>query len=145
MITLHASEISSDAGNDFARERVRAAVDLLFAAGTIATLSDEPRPVLIGELQWVNDNQLALFVAHGDAPADAHQLTFDDAIVNPRGSVTFLRNKHVVGALHPIEEADVDDPDDYRIARQLWQEVAPLRRELIARCFAAIRPTRAGE
>lgn len=131
-------EISSDAGVEFDALRVRAAIDRLFEDGMIATLSDEPRPILIGELEWSDGAGLVLFTAHGDGPADVHQLIFDDVMINSRGSATFLRAGDVVGALHAIDDADVDDPDDYRIAWQLWQEIAPARRDLIARCFATV-------
>jgi len=131
-------EISLDAGVEFDALRVRAAVDRLFEAGTIATLSDEPRPILIGGLEWIDEAGLALFIAHGDGPADVHRLIFDDVMINSRGSVTLLQQGHVIGTLHAIDDADVADPDDYRIAWQLWQEVAPLRRDLIARCFAMV-------
>lgn len=124
---------------DVSTTRVRAAVDRLFTLGAIAALTDEPRPILVGEVEWMDDTNLFVFAAHGDAPADAHRLTFDDAVINSRGSVTLLRDEHVVGVLHAIDDADVDDPEDYRIAWQLWQEVAPLRRELIDRCFEALQ------
>lgn len=138
MTTLNVSSASSEADVDNA-ERLRAALDVLVNTGAIATLSHEPRPVLVGELQWIDERRILLFTAHGDSPADAHPLDFDDAIINSRGSVTFLRDNHVVSALHGIDDSDVGDLDDYRIAWQLWQEVAPLRRDFIGRCFAALR------
>lgn len=138
MDSMRVLETLSDARVESDAQRVWDAVDRLFGAGTIATLSDEPRPILIGELQWIDDGGLMLFTAHGDALSDVHRLMFDDVMINPRGSVTFLRDGHVVGALHAIDDADVADPDDYRIAWQLWQEIAPLRRDFIARCFATV-------
>lgn len=139
MISLHAPSNASDIAAEPRAARTGAAVDVLFTSGAIATLSEEPRPLLVGALQWLDDTHILLFSAHGDAPTDAHELTFDDAIVNPRGSVTFLRANQVVGALHRIDDSDVDDTDDYRIAWQLWQEVAPLRRRMINRCFEALQ------
>lgn len=139
MITLQIPPVSSKKqAAGVGGTQVRAASEELFAAGAIATLSDEPRPVLVGEMQWVDDAELLLFTAHGDTRADAHRIRFDEAIVNPSGSVTFLRDHHVAGMLQHIDDADVDDPDDYHIAWQLWQEVAPLRRGFVERCFEAL-------
>lgn len=117
----------------------RAASDALCASGAIASLTGEPRPILVGHLQWLSVHELLIFTAYGDAPSDAHLLQFDEAMVSEGGSITFLCRGHVAGAIHRIEEADVDDPDDYRIAWELWQEVAPLHRPLIERCFEAIQ------
>lgn len=118
-------------------ERTLEAAHALFEAGCIAMLSHEPRPVLVGDMRWVEGTGLLLFTAYGDSPADAHLLLFDDAIVNASGSVTFMCDGHVGGALHRIEDADVDDADDYRVAWRLWQQVAPLHERLIERCYAA--------
>jgi hypothetical protein len=117
---------------------VRTAVDALYRAGAIATLATEPRPILVGDIHWLPGTGLLLFAAYGDGPGDAHLVHFDSAVVNSSGSITFARGSKMEGTLHRIEEADLDDPDDYRIAWQLWQEVAPVHRPLIERCFAAI-------
>lgn len=123
--------------------QVMAACDALFAAGAIATLEGEPRAILVGDLQWLPGRGILLFTAHGDARADAHLIQLDEAVTNGSGSLTFLRAGHVVGSIHRIEEADVENTDDYRIAWQLWQEVAPLYRQLIERHYETIRCERA--
>lgn len=142
MISLQVPRISSDADAKTDLPSVRAAVERLLATGAIVTLSGEPRPILVGACEWRDARHCLLFAAHGDAVADAHAMAFDEALVNAGGSVTFLRDDHVVGALHAIDDADVDDPDDYRIAWQLWEEVAPMRQAFIERCFAVRRVER---
>jgi len=117
------------------KEQAKAAGEELFAAGAIASLHGEPRPILIGDLQWLDGSELLLFTAYGEGPADVHFVSFDEAIVNEEGSVTFLFQGHVVGAIHRIEDADVDDTDDYRIAWQLWQDVAPVHQPMIQRSY----------
>lgn len=112
---------------------------LLTTHGAIAVLADEPRPILIGDLQCVDGRELLLFPAFGDAPTDAHRVPFDEAVVHYGGKVTFLCGGHVVAAIERIEDADIDDPDDYRVAWQLWREVAPVYRPLIERCYEAVR------
>lgn len=122
--------------------RARAAVDGLYAVGAIANLSGEPRPILIGDLQWLEGPEFIIFTAYGDGPSDAHLVRFDEVIVNEQGSITFLSAGHVVGAIHRIGDADVDDTDDYRIAWQLWQDVAPVHQPMIQRCYQTLRRSR---
>lgn len=117
------------------KERAKAAGEELFGGGAIASLHGEPRPILIGDLQWLDGSELVLFTAYGEGPADVHLVAFDEAIVNDAGSVTFLFEGHVVGSIHRIEDADVDDTDDYRIAWQLWQDVAPVHQPMIQRSY----------
>src|SRR5688500_7826085 len=63
------------------KDRAKTAGDGLFAVGAIASLSGEPRPILIGDLQWLDGPELAIFTAYGDGPSDAHLVTFDEAVV----------------------------------------------------------------
>ena len=44
----------------------------------------------------------------------------------------------IAALLTPIEKSAVDDPEDYRVAWQLWQEVLPVRQKLIDRAFAGL-------
>ena len=44
----------------------------------------------------------------------------------------------VAGLVSTIDLARVADPEDYRIAWNLWQQVWPLRRKLINECFDAV-------
>lgn len=124
------------------KERARSAGEGLFAVGAVASLNGEPRPILIGDMQWLGDAEVVMFTAYGEGPDDAHLVCFDDVIVNEEGSLTFLHEGHVVGAIHRIEDADVDDTDDYRIAWQLWQDVAPLHQPMIQRCYQLVQAYR---
>jgi hypothetical protein len=123
---------------------VTPAADALLAAGAVALVNAEPRPILIGHLEWLNDGELLIFTAFGEAPTDAHLVHFDDVIVHETGSMTFVRDGTVTGAIQPIDDADLDDPDDYRIAWQFWQDVAPLHRPRIEQCCAAALDRLAG-
>ncbi len=129
------SRIERVAESQDGKERAKVAGEELFAAGAIASLEGEPRPILIGDLQWLEGSELVLFTAYGEGPADVHLVSFDEAIVNEEGSVTFMFEGHVVGSIHRIEDADVDDSDDYRIAWQLWQDVAPVHQPMIQRSY----------
>jgi hypothetical protein len=123
-------------------QRVKSAGEVLFAVGAVASLSSEPRPRLIGDMQWLEGRELLIFTAYGDGPADVHCLRFDEALLNERGSIIFMCGGHVAGTIQCIEDSDVDDPDDYRIAWQLWQEVAPIYQPLIQRCYEVVQVTR---
>jgi hypothetical protein len=117
---------------------VKSASTMLFADGAIASLAGEPRPILIGDLQWPDDRELLMFTAYGAEPADAHRVRFDDALLHASGSITFLSCGEVVATIQRIEDADIDDPDDYRIAHRLWSDVAPVYRARIDRCYEAL-------
>ena len=116
----------------------KSASAVLFSAGAIASVRGEPRPILIGDLQWLDERELLLFTAYGTAPADAHRVRFDEALVHASGSITFMDAGEVVATIRRIEDADVDDPDDYRIAHQFWCDVAPIYRARIDRCYDAV-------
>lgn len=87
---------------------------------------------LVGDFSWLEGNRVFWFAANGDAGADAHVLDFDDVILDDDGLHFFLEGRRVA-VLESIGRARVEDPDDFRIAWQIWQQVAPLRRPLIAR------------
>jgi hypothetical protein len=115
------------------------AAQRLVASGAIMTLP-EPRleQHLVGYLEWLEPRRLFWFTAYGEALSDGHVLAFDALHVVDNASVYFSIGGNVVSCLTAIDHAQVDDPDDYRIAWQLWQEVAPLRRAMINDCCAAL-------
>ena len=117
---------------------VKSASEMLCTGGAIASLTGEPRPILVGDLQWLEEQELFIFTAYGTAPTDAHRVRFDEALLHASGSVSFLCRGEIVGTIQRIEDADVDDPDDYRIAFQLWSDVAPVYRARIERCYNAL-------
>lgn len=118
-------------------ENIESAVVLLAATGAIARIDGVP--LLIGDLQWIDDRELLLFPAFGDSPGDVRRLRFDEAAFDETGNVTFSRDHRMIGRICRIGDSGVDDPDDYRIAWQLWQEVAPLRSAFIQRSYEAVR------
>jgi hypothetical protein len=113
--------------------------DRVVAQGAIMTLPEPPvSRFLVGHFVWMDARRVFWFTAYGDSTADGHLLEFDESLPNENLEISFLRNGRIVGQLTPIEQAGVDDPDDYRIAWQLWQEVAPLRAAMIDNSFAAV-------
>ena len=119
------------------RPKAKAAAEALFQAGAILTLATEPsQRFLLGDLRWNQDSGVFLFVAFGDDERDALYLPLDAVIEERDGSVRLFYVGLECAKLERIAAADVDDPDDYHIAWQLWQQVAPLRRDMIDRRFA---------
>jgi hypothetical protein len=102
------------------------------ASGAIMILPGCPvMRFLVGDFVWLEAGRIFWFTAYGDSPGDGHLLEFDDVRMVDGVGVSFSRREKIVGQLTRIEQAGVDDPDDYRIAWQLWQEVAPLRAAMI--------------
>lgn len=117
------------------RVALEALVQKLVQDGAIMTLPGQPaRQVLIGDLRWMHGG-LCWFAAFGDSPSDAHRLEFTETRVEQRGAIQFFRDQTTTGWLSTIDAAGVEDPDDYRVAWQLWQQVAPLRAKLIEDCY----------
>lgn len=82
------------------------------------------------------DAGVFLFAAFGDDERDAVYLALDAILEEDDGTVRFFYVGFECAKLERIAQADVADPDDYHIAWQLWQQVAPLRRVLIERSYA---------
>lgn len=122
-----------------AMKEAAAAAHQLVSAGAIMTLP-EPRfeQHLVGHLEWIEPRRLFWFTAYGETLQDGRLLDFDSLQVIEGSGIYFSRAGNIVSHLMPIDQARVEDPDDYRIAWQLWQEVAPLRRPLIERCCTAL-------
>lgn len=115
----------------------RTAVDALFRQGAILFVCAEAdAPYLVGDLRWPGDSAVSVFIAFGDGPRDVRHFVLDDLVLEPDGGVSFRCTERICARLQAIERARVDDPDDYRIAWQLWQQVAPLRQTLIDRSYA---------
>jgi hypothetical protein len=106
--------------------------------GAIMTLPGCPiLRSLVGHFVWLDPQRVFWFTAYGDTVADGHLLEFETTRASSAG-VYFLNKGQVAACLTNIDEAGVDDPDDYRIAWQLWQEVAPLRSGLIEEACAQL-------
>lgn len=111
----------------------------LVAAGAIMTQSaPDNGQHLVGHFDWLGSRRVFWFTAYGETLGDGHVLDFDAAHLVENVGLCFTRGAGVRSLLSPIEHARVDDPDDYRIAWQLWQEVEPLRRPLILACRAEL-------
>jgi hypothetical protein len=111
----------------------------LVSAGAIMTLNEPaPEQHLVGYLEWLETRRLFWFTAYGESLADGHLLEFDAMHMDEDRGLCFATGGNVSATLTPIDQAKVEDPDDYRIAWQLWQEVAPLRRAKIEACCAAL-------
>ena len=126
---------------DALRQRERTAAEALCRRGAILTLADEPdQRYLVGHLRWQGDRGLAVFIAFGEGPRDVRRLVPDDITLERDGSVSLLCNQRGWAKLQSLEVADFEDADDYRIAWQLWQQVAPLHAALIERSYAEFAP-----
>lgn len=102
------------------------------ASGGIITLPGVPLiRQLVGQLRWGGDHSVFWFTAFGDGEGDAHALRFDEIQVHPVG-VCFVDRSGIVAFMAPIEKAAVEDPEDYRVAWKLWQEVVPMRQKVIS-------------
>lgn len=121
---------------------IRETVDSLFREGAVLAPAEEPHyRMLVGALRWSSSRAIFVFAAYGEDARDARLMQFDGAAVAENGVVHFSRNGRLLATLSPIEKSGVDDPDDYRIAWQLWQQVMPLRTQAIDRCYAEMEYT----
>jgi hypothetical protein len=130
----HANPSSS--GSDSPFHPARRACDAVFRKGGIMHGGPDGA-AMVGEMRWIDANRIFWFAAHGDSRRDAYVLDFDEAIVE-RNSICFRRNGVVQRVFSVIAEAPIDDPEDYRIAWQLWQQISPLRAPFIERCYRAL-------
>ena len=111
----------------------------LVQEGAIMTVPGRPDlPALIGDLRW-GEGCVCWFAAFGDSPRDAHRLEFTEAHAVQWHGICFLDGRVTAARLWTIDAAGVEDPDDYRVAWQLWQQVAPLRTALIEECYARLQ------
>jgi hypothetical protein len=108
--------------------------------GAIMIVAGQPdQRALIGDLRW-SDGCVCWFTAFGDSPGDAHRLDFSEAVVVQRHGICFMKERAAAGYLSTIDAADIEDPDDFRVAWRLWQQIAPLRTKLIEDCYTRMRP-----
>lgn len=118
------------------RPNPRLIADKLAAGGAVLTTWNSPAAhYLVGDFEWTDDQRVFWFAANGDTLDDAHVLRFDTAEFAD-GHVRFFASGRLVGQLSPIDRAEVDDRDDYRVAWSIWQQVAPVRRTLLAEARA---------
>jgi hypothetical protein len=119
--------------------RVREASDQIVQTGAVMAVKGSPATYhLVGALRWTDDHQVMWFVAHGDSEEDAHVLNFDHVQMVETLGLCFMQDDRVQGYLSPIDSAQVEDPDDYRIGWKIWHEVAPLYENIIARAFDSL-------
>jgi hypothetical protein len=121
------------------RSATEAFAQKLVQEGAIMTVPGRPGgQALIGDLRW-SEGSVCWFTAFGDSPGDAHRLDFTEAHVVQRHGISFLNGRVTTARLSTIDAADLEDPDDYRVAWQLWQQVAPLRAALIENCYSRLQ------
>lgn len=106
-------------------------VDQMVAVGAVITRPGTPLVrELVGALRWTGERELFWFTAFGEKPADGHLVAYDEIEIHSVG-VCFVHGGAIAALLSTIEKAALDDPDDYRVAWRLWQEILPLREPLI--------------
>lgn len=119
--------------------RVKTAAETLYRNGAVLEFADDPSAaMLLGDLQWSEQGGVLAFAAYGEGPRDARHLRFDHAAYDGDATVWFSREGRMLATLRRIEDAEIEDPQDYRIAWQLWQQVAPLRRNVIDNSYTAL-------
>jgi len=119
-----------------ARSPAERHAEILVRNGAVLTLAGAPL-TLVGHWEWLADGCVFCFPAFGDSERDARTIEFDETRDLGDAGICFLNARAIVGELTSVASARVDDPDDYRVAWQLWQQVKPLRMRFISRCLAA--------
>ncbi len=113
----------------------RIVIQHIVNAGAILHTPGRTTGDLVGDWRWQSDNSVFWFTAFGDAVRDGHCLHFESLQFVRSYGVCFYREGTVAAYLTTIAAAHLEDPDDYRVAWQLWQQVAPLQRNFIAQCY----------
>ena len=118
-------------------------VNDLVGQGAVMTICNSPcAPYLVGALRWLDyDQSLAIFAANGDRASDAHVVRFDRVVEKDR-AVHFFTGEQHVAALVTIADADVDDPDDYKVGWEIWQHVAPMKRDFVSDVLSRLEDSR---
>ncbi len=112
----------------------------LAAKGAVLSYGgDGGQPMLIGDWACSGSRRVFAFPAHGNV-GDEHVFEFDEAVLLDTQIVGFLRGGQLVAQLSAIGAASLTDPDDYRVAWQIWQQVAPMVRGKIVRCRERLDP-----
>ena len=112
----------------FASDAACSACAELVASGAIITLPGLPlERMLVGEFRWLRDQLAFVFPAFGESVSDARLVPCDGIKVHAFG-ICFAFRGRITGLLSPIEKSAVEDPDDYRIAWTLWNEVVLIKR-----------------
>jgi hypothetical protein len=90
--------------------------------------------VLVGDFRWCEPNFLVWFPAFGDRTTDAMSFSFHYANAD-ESRIVFRHSGGDELVMVVVDHAGVADPDDYRVAWQIWHHVAPLRRKLIEEAY----------
>jgi hypothetical protein len=117
-------------------DELRAFASNLVASGAVVRLK-QGAPALVGDFRWDDPNRIVWFAAFGDLDADAHLFSFHSAH-RMGNEVVFRHSDGDELGLIGIEHAGLEDPDDYRTAFQLWQQVAPMRADFIGRAYGRL-------
>jgi hypothetical protein len=119
-------------------EELRPIADRIFRHGAVIVCGDAT-PILVGDFRWEEPGRINWFRAFGDRATDAASFSFDFA----RAEDARIVFRHSTGGeieLLAIDQAKLEDPDDYRVAWQIWQHVGPLHRRLIETAYRASSP-----
>ncbi len=112
-------------------ERAFAMIEHIVREGGIMTLPGSPlERHLVGHFEWLADSEAFMFPAFGERNADGRLIAFTELSVSTTG-VCFINGARIAGYLCAIDKAALEDPDDYRVAWRLWQEVLPRQRRVI--------------
>lgn len=115
---------------------LREIVEMIFRQGAVLSCAHCP-PILLGDFHWEEPSRIRWFPAFGDRESDAGVFSFHYA----HADASRAEFRHAGGSrieITTIDEAEVDDRDDYRVAWQIWQHVVPLQAKLIQAAYARL-------
>jgi hypothetical protein len=118
--------------------QLRAIAESIFREGAVLRRTNCV-PVLVGDFRWEDPNLIRWFPAFGDRETDAGEFSFHYA----HADTSRAEFRHAGGSvveMIAIDETEVEDRDDYRVAWQIWQYVAPLHTKRIEAAYSRLAP-----
>lgn len=122
-------------GSGCAEVNRRPVIDRLIARGAVLSSARIETPILIGEARWTSSGALLLFAAFGERCEDVITIRNADVARVAENCIVWFQAGSPTFQLSEIERATLSDPEDYRIAWQLWQQIIPLKRSVIESYF----------
>jgi hypothetical protein len=103
--------------------------------GAVMIITDQPLlNFLVGAFDWVGVSTQFVFwfEAFGADAFAGHVLEFDQAVAPHPLGVEFRSGGELIAYLTSIQEADLDNPQEFHDSWQAWKQVAPESEKFIA-------------
>jgi hypothetical protein len=116
--------------------QVRSIAESIFRQGAVLHRAN-CAAVLLGDFRWEEPHLIRWFLAFGDRETDVGEFSFHYA----HAEASRAEFRHAGGSLVEIitiDEAQVEDRDDFRVAWQIWQHVAPLQAKRIETAYGRL-------